>query len=535
MGNYADLILRNGSVFNGIDLESFTGSVAVKGNKILSVGTTDEIDALAGQDTTVIDCTGKMISPGFNDGHTHIPYGAFLIDPDFGLDLNGSIEYGEYLPKLKAFADQHPNNEWVYGFNGGWGADSIPNRKILDEVFPDRPAIVQHMDGHSMVVNTQSILKAGIDDNSIPPAGGRYGKFDDGTLNGIMYDDATFSFSEKLYNPPDEEFKRIYKRFLDYAKAFGITAAGDLFPVFVGKEDVYSIFKELEEEDALTLRMQFAVSLIHFEAEEYKKTCEKYNSAKLRCKGTKDLVDGVITVHTALMLQPYSDDPSTCGCTAHEPEELRKGVLRSCEAGVPVRMHCIGDGAVRMGLDFLEEAEALYGYHGERHGIEHIESIDPDDIDRFQKLHICANMQPMHTVFDTEAEERFRGERCKWCWPMRDLLDSGAVMSMGTDFPIVGLNPFHSLYAAVTRKDPFGKMNEGWQMHQAISIEEAMKAHTWGSAYSQGREDEIGSLKEGLFADIAVIDRDLFSVPAEEIKNANVDVTIFDGKVIYER
>lgn len=118
---------------------------------------------------------------------------------------------------------------------------------------------------------------------------------------------------------------------------------------------------------------------------------------------------------------------------------------------------------------------------------------------------------------------------------MRDLLDSGAVMSMGTDFPIVGLNPFHSLYAAVTRKDPFGKMNEGWQMHQAISIEEAMKAHTWGSAYSQDREDEIGSLKEGLFADIAVIDRDLFSVPAEEIKKANVDVTIFDGKVIYER
>ena len=143
-------------------------------------------------------------------------------------------------------------------------------------------------------------------------------------------------------------------------------------------------------------------------------------------------------------------------------------------------------------------------------------------------------MQPMHAVFDTEAEERFRGDRCKWCWPMRDLLDAGAVLSMGTDFPIVGINPFHSLYAAVTRKDPFGKMKESWQPHQSITIGEAMKAQTYGSAYSQNRENKVGRIEEGMLADIIVIDRDLFDVDPEEIKDARVDLTVFDGEVIYD-
>ncbi|NLD19628.1 MAG: amidohydrolase [Clostridiales bacterium] len=534
MNKNADIVLKNGKVFNGIEERPFNGAVAIKNNKIQRVGKNEEIKNLIGENTKVYDCTGKLISPGFNDGHTHITYGAFLMDPDFGLNFAGETDKNVFLKQLKKFADKHPNNQWVYGYNAGWSASNIPNRFELDDTIGDRPVVVQHMDGHSMVVNSLSLEKCKFDENTSFPEGGKFGMTKDGKLDGIMYDDATFMFSEMLYNPEDKEFKRIYRNFLAEAKKFGITAAGELYPTFVGKEDVYSIFKEFEEAGELTMRLEFPVRLITFDIAEYKAKCEKYHSDKLCCKGTKELVDGVITVHTALMLEPYSDDPTTRGCTTNPMDDIHDGVLRACKAGVPVRLHCIGDGAVRIGLDFLEKGEELYGYHGERHGIEHIESCHPDDIKRFKELNVCANMQPMHAVFDTEAEEVFRGDRCKWCWPMRDLLDTGAIISMGTDFPIVGINPFHSLYAAVTRKDPFGKMEKGWQIHQAITIGEALKAHTYGSAYSQTREDRIGSIKEGMLADVIVIDRNLFEIDCEKIKDAAVVLTIFDGKVIYD-
>lgn len=534
MKKTADIILKNGIVFNGIDTQPFTGSVIIRNNLIIKVQKNNDVQEYIDANTIVYDCTGMLISPGFNDAHTHIPYGAFLLDSDFGLNFDGESDKDIFLKKLREFADLHPKNEWIYGYNAGWSADNIPDKNDIDAIMPDRPVIVQHMDGHSMVVNTKSLEKRGVDENTPIPDGGHMGFDNDGTLNGRLYDDANFLFSKVLYSPSDDEFKRIYKNFLKEAKRLGITSAGELYPTFVGKEDIYSIFKELEEDNQLTVRMIFATRLLSYDPNSYQAMCQTYNSDKLKCYGTKDLFDGVITVHTALMLEPYTDDPSTCGCTANPIDKIHDGVIQACRDGIPVRLHCIGDGAVRKALDFIEEGINLYGNKGIRHGIEHIESCHPDDIQRFKKLNVCANMQPMHAVFDPEAEEAFRGERCRWCWPMRDLLDAGAVISMGTDFPIVGLNPFHSLYAAVTRKDPFGKIKEGWQLHQAIPIGEALKAHTYGSAYSQARENQIGSLQEGLLADVIVIDRDLFHVDPEEIKDAAVKLTIFDGKVIYD-
>ncbi len=503
-------------------------------NKISKITDADDLSMYITEDTRIYDCSGKLVSPGFNDGHTHIPYGAFLMDPDFGLDLEGETDKDTILKKVGMFAETHPANEWIYGYNAGWGASSIPDRYEIDAVIGTYPVIIQHMDGHSMVVNSKSIVKRGIDENTSLDKGGRFGYGSDGKLNGRLYDDATFIFSKVLYSPSDDEFKRIYGNFMEYAKSLGITSVGELYPTFVGRDDVYSIFKELEDEGKLTVRMGFTVKLMTYDKTEFESVCNRYSSDKLYCNGTKELFDGVITVHTALMLEPYSDDPSTCGCTANPVDELHDKILQACRDGVAVRLHCIGDGAVRKALDYIEEGEALYGYKGQRHGIEHIESCHPDDITRFRKLNVCANMQPMHAVFDTEAEERFRGDRCKWCWPMRDLLDAGAVLSMGTDFPIVGINPFHSLYAAVTRKDPFGKMKESWQPHQSITIGEAMKAQTYGSAYSQNRENKVGRIEEGMLADIIVIDRDLFDVDPEEIKDARVDLTVFDGEVIYD-
>lgn len=467
MSKDADLILKNGWVFTGYDIIPIKASVAIKDGKILKVG---NVENVSGENTKIYDCEGKLISPGFNDAHTHIPYGAFLLDSGFGLDFKGESDKEVFLPKLKEFADKHPKNEWIYGYNGGWGPDTIPDRHDIDKWIPDRPVVFQHMDGHSTVVNTRSLEKRGLNkDMSVPP-GGKVSYGDDGELDGRMYDDATFLFSKIIYNPSDEEFKRIYRNFMKYAAMLGITAAGELYPTFVGKEDVYSIFKELEDEDELTLRISFAVKLLDYDTEAYQKICREYCSNKLRCYGTKDLLDGVISVHTALMLEPYSDDPTTCGCTANPPDKIKESVLKAAADGVPVRLHCIGDGAVRMALDFIEESQRIYGYKGQRHGIEHIELCSPDDFKRFNELNVCANMQPMHAVFDPKAEEHFRGERCKWCWPMRDLLDCGAMMSMGTDFPIVELNPLYSLYAAVTRKDPYGKLKEGWQKHQAIIL-----------------------------------------------------------------
>ena len=237
------------------------------------------------------------------------------------------------------------------------------------------------------------------------------------------------------------------------------------------------------------------------------------------------------------MLEPYTDKPETCGegVPLATKENLEASVIAGNAAGLPVRIHCIGDAAVRMALDAFEESIRVNGRHGLRNSIEHIETVDPDDIRRFKELDVIASMQGEHLPLDNnEKPARVGMERCRWEWPFRSILDSGATLAFGTDFPVVKYNQLPGICAAVTRKNYDGSP-AGADNNENITLEEALTANTLGSARVYGREHELGTLEAGKLADVIVLDRDLFAIPADEIKDAKVILTIMDGQVTFER
>jgi predicted amidohydrolase YtcJ len=253
----------------------------------------------------------------------------------------------------------------------------------------------------------------------------------------------------------------------------------------------------------------------------------------------KSFLDGVATTYTALMVEPYEDKPDTKGITL-VPIEVAKNWVRSADKeGCQIRLHACGDGAVRFGLDCFEEAQKHNGRRDARHSIEHIENIHADDATRFQELGVVASVQPEHlaitpTFSDNPYRQRLGKKREKLSWPNKTLLHNRAILALGSDYPVVELNPMIELYRAVTRVHNDGQPEGGWNPEQKLSITEALHAYTYGSAYAAHRENELGSLEAGKLADIVVLDRNLFEIPSEDILKTKVLLTVMDGKVVYQ-
>jgi predicted amidohydrolase YtcJ len=257
----------------------------------------------------------------------------------------------------------------------------------------------------------------------------------------------------------------------------------------------------------------------------------------LRYGGLKQFIDGVTSTYTGFLLEPYTDRPDTCGSANYPKEEYARCAKIAGAAGFPVRFHAIGDAAVRWALDVFEEANDARGDHanaaGIRNTIEHVETIDEADIPRFAELGVVISPQPYHLTLDAnEKISRCGPARCRWEWPLRTLLEKGARMAFSTDYPVVGFNPFKNIYAAISRCDDEGKPT-GVNPEEAITLAEALKIYTVGSAYAFGRDDELGTLEEGKLADIAVVDRNLFAIPPHDINGCGVVLTICGGKVVH--
>ncbi|MCZ0872671.1 amidohydrolase [Peribacillus sp. AS_2] len=527
----ADVIISSNTVFTGLSDQPEPASIAIKDNKIVAIGTEEEIKHCAGEHTKIYQFKDQLIMPGFHDFHLHIMQGAVALN---SVNLFAARSEDEALDMIGRFAESKPENQWVIGFTwdaGYWDTQQLPTRHSLDHILPDRPALMFHAEGHYAWVNTKALEIANITRHSENPFYGIIGKDENGEPNGILYEKAMDAVIRHAFNFSNSQKSVIFYNFLAHAASLGVTAVNDLH----GLKTIESldVFKEFEDNGKLTTRIHLWPAL-NGDLGHSKQLRETYQSDKLRVSGLKQFIDGVITARTAYLLEPYADQPETRGETSFPPETIKKWVVAADKEGFSIRFHAIGDGAIRLALDAYEEAQKTNGKRDSRHSVEHIEVIHPDDIHRFSELGVTVSMQPDHLAMSERGvyTEQIGAEREKYVFSINTLQKTGAKLAFGTDFPIDILNPLLQIYRAVTRIDSSGKTV--WHPHECITLAEALKAYTSGPAYGTFREQELGTLEAGKLADIIVLERNLFEVLVEEIPDIKVLLTMVDGQVVYD-
>ncbi len=540
--NQAEIVIKSNAVFTGTGSAPFRGGVAVAGGKVVACGDDRHLAPFVGPDTEVRDFGDGLVMPGFIDTHTHFAQGAMATDPDFCVNLIDCNSFEKCMERVAAFADAHPNNEWVLGVQAiqfEWDKPEMPTAAEIDRYIADRPVFIQQVELHTYSANTCALRKMGITRDTPDPSGGKFLKDENGEPTGVLSNNAASAFLQAIYNPPLERARESFEKTCKTALSLGITSVGSVNPTFVGLENPYAVFAELSREGKFPLRMFVYSDLFDLEIKTLDEIKETYSfpGSTVEWRGLKQFIDGVCSDHTAWMLEPYANAPWTCGEAAEDPQRVRRNVLAACEAGAAVRLHAIGDRSVRHVLDCFEEAERLYGKKGLRHSIEHNETVQPEDIPRYAQLGISPAMQPWHILLDMAdlaKDDAVGPKRAALSWPLKSLLASGANIHLGSDFPVVGLGPMEELYAAVWRMLLDGSNPEGWFPEERIGMADALRAYTYGAAYAMGIEDRVGSLACGKQADICVLNRNLFECgPAEVLDTKNL-LTMIGGEVVYE-
>ncbi|MFS0671409.1 amidohydrolase [Peribacillus frigoritolerans] len=532
----ADIVLSSDAIFTGLTHEPTSGAIAILGDKILSVGSKAEIEPFIGSGTKVFNYGNQLIMPGFHDFHLHIMFSALSLT---SINLFEARSAQEAAAKVLEFSKECPGEEWIIGMQwdaGYWHDKQEPHYKILDAVIPDRPVVLFHAEGHYTWVNSKAMELAGVTEEIRDPDFGRYERDKNGLLTGILYEEAQQIVLKEALRLTQNKKETILKEFLRLLSQYGITSVNDLFAPIDDFLQDYDLFEKLDKQGELTTRFHITPEL-DGNLDKAQILRNKYESKKLQFSGLKQFVDGTVTGHTAYFLKPYSDQLDICGHPALDPEVLIDRVVKADELGFRIRFHAIGDAAIRLALDAFEEAVRKNGKRDSRHTIEHIEVIDSDDIERFSKLGVIASMQPDHMAASSrEVYSSIIGpEREKNVFLTKSLLNTGASLALGTDFPVsISLNPMRQIYTAITRVDSSGDSQNTWHPEQKLTLAEALQAYTYGSAHGCFREHELGTIEEGKLADLVVLDRNLFDIPESEVLKTKVELTINDGKVVYK-
>lgn len=536
----ADMIIKGNAIFDSVSDKPFAGFVAVKGNRIAAVGKEmDSISQYAGADTKIIDAGDRLVMPGFHDSHTHlILAGMYKTYPNLG----SARSEEEAAAMLKDYYDSHPGDGWVYGFNWYhvfWDKKELPRKETLDRYFPDRPVFLINAEAHGAWVNSLALEIAGVTADTPDPFGGEIARDENGEPTGFLYESAIEYVAAHALIFTEEQEKTFLRKYMADAAELGITGVVDVQPYFGKDLGSLEVYTGMESDGELTVRITAAANLLG-DLDEALENSRKYCTEKVRANMLKQFVDGVITTHTALLLEDYTDAPGNRGTQLSELEKIDAAVQEGHKRGLWIKIHAIGDRAIRFTIDSYEKAIKTYGANGCRHAIEHVEMVTDSDIERFGQLGLIPSVQPEHVgLMPTWEGEEYRvnigEERAGRTWPFRSLLESAGVLAIGSDCPVVDNNPFYAIHRGITRLHDDGLPEGGWNPTQKLTVADILRGYTLGSAYGIGREDELGTLEEGKFADIAIIDRNLFEAEPEDIRSANVDMTIMDGEVIFER
>src|SRR6266536_2859757 len=534
-----DLIVTNARIYTMNPQHKWAEAIAIRGEKIVAAGDRKSIEAMRGPATKVIDADQHMVLPGFTDCHIH------FMDGSLGLtrvDLNDSKTIEEIQKRVKAYADAHPNEPWIQGM--GWtyptfGGSALPNKKILDEVVPDRPVYMVAFDGHSSWANSKALAMAGIDRNTADPPNGKIVRDEKGEATGALKEAAGDLVAAKVPKPTRAERLEALRKGIHEANKAGLVrvhSAGQDF-------EYLDLYNELRKNGELTLRFYVAYfldppGLTPESIALIESARRQYNDDWISGGVVKTMLDGVVEAHTAAMLEPYSDDPTLSGKLFWDPGKYKETIADLDARGFQIFTHAIGDQAVRLALDAYQNAATVNHTKDRRPRIEHIETISAQDIDRFGKLGVIASMQPLHSYPDEDTLEiwarNIGPERAKRAWVWHSIEDKGGALAFGSDWPVVTLNPWRGVQTALTRQTDEGKPEYGFVPQQRLSLDDTLRAYTIGAAFAGHREKTEGSIETGKLADLIVLDRNLYKIEPTEIGKTEVLMTMVGGKVVYE-
>jgi len=518
----------NGYTPTAWGLQQFSALVIGDDGRILAVGGED---LLADRDPAdVIDGGGKTVLPGLIDAHAHV-YGLGFAKST--LDLVGVQSVEAATKRIRDYAEHNPNAHWILGRGWNqvhWSVKEFPKASDIDVVVNDRPVWLRRIDGHAGWANSTALRIAGIDDDTPDPVGGKIIRDQRGHATGVLIDKAMSLVSQHVPEPDKSDYRRAIKVAIENLVAEGLTGVHDAGVDLTNVE----VYLSMADTDELDMRIYAMLSGAGDVLDAVGRPLRGQGHDRLDIAAVKLYGDGALGSRGAALLEPYSDDAENRGLPFWTQAELDAFVAKANTMGFQVGIHAIGDRGNRMALDAFASAQgneiSLL-----RNRVEHAQIIALDDIPRFAALGVIASMQPTHATSDMNmAEDRIGPERIRGGYAWRRLLDSGAVIASGSDFPVELSNPFHGLYAAISRQDRHGQPAGGWHPDQALSRIEALHSFTLAAAYAAHQEDRLGSLEPGKWADFIIIDRDYFEIPVNEIDDIRVLQTWVGGKKVFD-
>jgi predicted amidohydrolase YtcJ len=537
----ADTVLTGGKVWTVDPQHPEAEAIAVRGDRILAVGTSAEMMKLAGPSAKIIALNGRRVLPGFNDAHIHVPQGGgYLIS----VQLSDAKSKEEFRNLIAAFAAKRPRGEWI--LNGlwdeqRWSVPALPSHDLIDDVTPNNPVAVQRTDLHMLLANAAALRIAGVDKNTPDVPGGVIGRDAQGNPTGIFKDSAMALITDKIPADNDSTITRDVLAMQELAARNGITSVQEMAAFTSDSTGPVKmrVLQTLQSQGKLKVRVSECLGISLAKQMEDLGIQANFGNELFHFGCLKTISDGGLGASTAWFFDHYANNPQNFGTAAdvlQDEAKLYQTFKAADAAGLQLVTHAIGDRANDVILNFYERVAKENGPRDRRFRIEHAQTLLPADISRFAKLHVIASMQPYHAIDDGRwAITRLGPERIKTTYAFRSLLDSGATLAFGSDWPVGPLRPMTGIYGAVTRRTIDGKNPEGWMPQEKITVQEAIKAYTFGSAYAEHEETLKGMIKPGLLADIIVLSDDILHIDPVKIDSVEVDMTILGGQIIYER
>jgi predicted amidohydrolase YtcJ len=524
------LAIVNAKIWTGDEVQPWAEAIAIKGEKILHVGSTEEVNKMLSDGTELIDAQGQMLVPGFNDAHVH------FIDGGFGLSsvsLRDAKTKQEFIDRIAAFVKTVPPGTWILRGDWdhtNWGGE-LPQASWIDSVSAEHPVFVQRLDGHMGLANSAAMRLAKINPATADVEGGSIVRSKNGMPEGIFKDNAMGLVGQYISDPSDELKDRALVAAMKYVAENGVTSVQSM-----GSWQDLEIYHRAAKNGTLNTRIYAVVPLSSWKklSEEVKKSGK--GDSWLKIGGLKGFVDGSLGSHTAAFKKPFSDTPADSGFLVTPVKELYDQISAADKAGLQVMVHAIGDKAIEEQLNIFERVEKENGKRDRRFRIEHAQHIAPEDLGRFKTLNVIASMQPYHAIDDGRWAENVIGpERIKTTYAFKSLLDNQAILAFGSDWFVAPPTPIEGIYAAVSRRTLDDKNPGGWVPEQKISVEQALKAYTYNSSYASFDESNKGILKKGYLADFVILDQNLFDIKPEAIRDVKVMKTFTGGKLVFER
>jgi len=522
----AELIIYNANIYTVDNNFSKAEALAVSEGKFVAIGTSQEIleNFTSGNQ---IDAQGKAIYPGFYDAHCHFyRYAQALRE----VNLVGTESFEEVLERIQKFREKYPNQAWIVGMGwdqNDWEIKEFPDRKELDSLFPETPVLLRRIDGHAALVNEKALTSSRVS-KYLKVSGGVI-ETQEGEMTGILVDNAIGLVASQIPPLAPEQMKSALLEAQENCFAVGLTTVSDAGLNFKHIQEIQS----LQEGGELKMRIYIMLSA---NAPSFSKVLENgiIETTHLTLRSIKVYADGALGSRGACLLKPYNDRPKETGFLLNSAEEMQKLFEKSYQSGFQVNTHCIGDSANRLVLDlygqFLEENNDL------RWRIEHAQVVHANDLEKYAQYKVIPSVQPTHCTSDMYwADERLGEERLKDAYVFKDLLIQNNLIALGTDFPVENINPLYTFHSAVARQDAENYPENGFQMENALTREEALKGMTIWAAYANFEEKERGSIEVGKFADFVILEKDIMEIPLSEIRETKVLSTFLGGENVFEK